>query len=925
MPLEVWVQRPDASGARTPPNLEKSGLHDDDDDDDGGGLDGLDDGEEGASSISLSLKDSLGSLSRRIHERTPPESPREEGAKEPSSIAVSAVGSGSSGGAGSGGVLLRLPPLVGGRSRSASVGDDIRTPPESPPASPPMARSISPPPGRMMMASSSESASTPNSPFRWGERLLISPDTGRPQQPIAPSLRIRPEPRFHLIDSSSSDMTASGPHMMEIGFERSEKALGQGAFGKVWLGLRDNGEFLAIKEIQLAQGEKYAERLEAVENEIELMRNLDHPHIVRYLGSRRDLARGAFYILLEYVSCGSIQALLKTMGGPLDERVIRKYSRQILLGLAYLHSRDPPVAHRDIKSANVLVETTGNVKLADFGCSKVFSDLLEGSVAYNSVLGTPHWMAPEVIRQEGAGLAADIWSFGCTVVEMATGQPPWSHIRDPTAVMFHVASSTELPLIPEGLSESGKDFLRQCFQRNPGKRPTAAELLLHPFVSSEYVATASLRDIQNSEEYFNSLVTQSLSTMPQFLSVLPANLVVYIFQFLPLADLCAVSAVCRHWRSAAAADALWEVKAKSDWRWLESSKGNRWRDVYVQGKNEVRNPWKGNGKMALDTLRGHGKAVCCIEANGDRLVTGGEDKKIRIWSVSKRKCVTTLRGHTKSVVSLRIAGELVLSGGAEGAVRLWELGKGKCLKVLEGAPANKGGVSCVDMLSTGHSGASAGSDGVVRFWDLDAGVTTVTAQNVTAVNAVRLDGPNRSIWGCSDGSLRIYDARQKTEAGHMTGHTDSVTSVALGRRDLGREGPFNAHDLMASASADGTVRLWDIRMAAKSYCTLSTGTDESLCAVDFDGMVVACAGKGRVLHLFDLASEEPVRTLKQHHSDVIHGVSVGVDRIFSCSRDKTVRVLTSAKAGGGKSVSRAFSTARPFTRLSEMFTGSSSE
>lgn len=138
--------------------------------------------------------------------------------------------------------------------------------------------------------------------------------------------------------------------------------------------------------------------MEAVENEIELMRNLDHPHIVRYLGYKRDEEAGSFYILLEYVSCGSIQALIKTMGGPLDEKVIRKYARQILLGLAYLHSRNPPVIHRDIKGGNVLVETTGNVKLADFGCSKVLSDLV---VQNNSVLGTPHWMAPEVIRQDG--------------------------------------------------------------------------------------------------------------------------------------------------------------------------------------------------------------------------------------------------------------------------------------------------------------------------------------------------------------------------------------------------------------------------------------------------------------------------------------------------------------------------------------------
>jgi len=189
---------------------------------------------------------------------------------------------------------------------------------------------MSPPPSlRAPMAFSSESSTTPTSASvkgaRWGERLLIAPDSGRP--PPESQLHIHPEARFSLLDSHSSDqMTLSGQHLADIGFERSEKALGQGAFGKVWLGLRDNGEFLAIKEIQLSQteGEKYAQRLEVVENEIELMRNFDHPHIVRYLGSRRDEARGSFYILLEYVSCGSIQALLKTMGGPLDERVIRK-------------------------------------------------------------------------------------------------------------------------------------------------------------------------------------------------------------------------------------------------------------------------------------------------------------------------------------------------------------------------------------------------------------------------------------------------------------------------------------------------------------------------------------------------------------------------------------------------------------------------
>ena len=255
------MQRPDASGARTPPVLEKE-------DEFGSSPSSL---SEVVASLSGSLKDSLGSRAARMHERTPPESPRhdgddeddeEEGKKEKQQqqqqqIAEKPLSGSMSGGIVSGvGIVVgsgsssvgteQRPRLVATRARSASVGlDGARTPPGSPPHSPEVARS---PP--------------PSSPFRWGERLTISPEAGKPA--AVSSLRIGPEPRFNLLDSSSSDMTMSGQHLAEIGFERSEKALGQGAFGKVWLGLRDNGEFLAIKEIQIAQGDKYAERLEAV-------------------------------------------------------------------------------------------------------------------------------------------------------------------------------------------------------------------------------------------------------------------------------------------------------------------------------------------------------------------------------------------------------------------------------------------------------------------------------------------------------------------------------------------------------------------------------------------------------------------------------------------------------------------------------------
>jgi serine/threonine protein kinase len=147
-----------------------------------------------------------------------------------------------------------------------------------------------------------------------------------------------------------------------------------------------------------------------------------------------------------------------------------------------LHSKK--TIHRDIKGANLLVDVHGVVKLADFGMAKHLTGL---SYAL-SLKGSPYWMAPEVMQavmQKNSSpvlaLAVDIWSLGCTVIEMFTGKPPWGELEGPQA-MFKVLNKS--PPIPETLSSEGKDFLHLCFQRNPAERPSAAMLLEHPFVQN---------------------------------------------------------------------------------------------------------------------------------------------------------------------------------------------------------------------------------------------------------------------------------------------------------------------------------------------------------------------------------------------------------------------------------------------------------
>ena len=251
--------------------------------------------------------------------------------------------------------------------------------------------------------------------------------------------------------------------------------LGEGSYGSVWLALNgDTGELFALKEVRVGSSEKHRdESIEQLEQEVEMLSRLVHPNIVRYIGITRE--ETALYIFLEYVPGGSIASLVQRFG-KFEEPVIRVYTRQILIGLSYLHAQR--VVHRDIKGANILVEKSGRIKLADFGMAKVLENVSHGK----SFKGSACWMAPEVIRQRNVGFQADIWSVGCTVYEMATGAPPWSDCSTQVQIIFKIASSNEIPEIPEHLSPEGQAFLRLCLQRESELRPEAVTLLDEPFV-----------------------------------------------------------------------------------------------------------------------------------------------------------------------------------------------------------------------------------------------------------------------------------------------------------------------------------------------------------------------------------------------------------------------------------------------------------
>jgi serine/threonine protein kinase len=231
--------------------------------------------------------------------------------------------------------------------------------------------------------------------------------------------------------------------------------------------------------------------------ELELYKKLNHKHIVGFTASHFDTKTWTLYIFLEYVPGGSISSMLERFG-LFSEELTRNYTRQLLLGLEYLHG--VRVVHRDLKGANILVSRDGIVKLTDFGASKAYRDatITDGM---KSLRGSVFWMAPEVIKGTGYGRKADVWSLGCTVIEMLSGKHPWPDLDNHWSAMFQIAKTKDGPPRPTEISDTARDFLDKCLHPDPKERLNASELLHHPFVSGIEVArrqAEAARDLNHS-------------------------------------------------------------------------------------------------------------------------------------------------------------------------------------------------------------------------------------------------------------------------------------------------------------------------------------------------------------------------------------------------------------------------------------------
>lgn len=289
-----------------------------------------------------------------------------------------------------------------------------------------------------------------------------------------------------IVPAGTNDSVGSNESVTQPVFKWVKGDLiGKGTYGRVYLALNATaGEMIAVKQVELPRtaadrdSSRQRNLVTALKSEIETLKDLDHPNVVTCLGFEE--TADTLSIFLEYVPGGSIGSCLRRHG-KFEEDTASSFLNQTLQGLAYLHKQG--ILHRDLKADNLLVDFQGTCKISDFGTVRR-SDHIYDNVADMSLQGSIFWMAPEVVSLSRKGYSAkvDIWSLGCVVLEMLAGRRPWSD-EEAVQAMFKIGAERRAPPVPPDvkLSKPAAHFLRNCFEIDPDRRPTAARLLEHVF------------------------------------------------------------------------------------------------------------------------------------------------------------------------------------------------------------------------------------------------------------------------------------------------------------------------------------------------------------------------------------------------------------------------------------------------------------
>ncbi|ORZ01815.1 Pkinase-domain-containing protein [Lobosporangium transversale] len=285
----------------------------------------------------------------------------------------------------------------------------------------------------------------------------------------------------------SNKRIATGDTIFASQLFTRQELVGRGAYGAVYKGIENaTQQVVAIKVLNLDTEEDDVSDIQREIATLSQLKNCDSQNITRYHGSFLNGTK--LWIVMDYAAGGSIRSLLQALN-KIDEKCIAVIAREVLQALSYLHKHG--IIHRDIKAANILLTDEGRVQLCDFG---VAGQVTMNSLKRNSFVGTPYWMAPEVIKGQTYDYKADIWSLGITIYEIATGNPPFAD-QDPMRAMSLIPKTRPAQL--EGdWSPAMKEFVALCLHEDPIQRPSAEDLLKTKWIkNTSKNPTALLKDL----------------------------------------------------------------------------------------------------------------------------------------------------------------------------------------------------------------------------------------------------------------------------------------------------------------------------------------------------------------------------------------------------------------------------------------------
>jgi len=273
---------------------------------------------------------------------------------------------------------------------------------------------------------------------------------------------------------------------VEEAFEFKEK-LGQGGYGAVFKVVHKESQFpLAVKVLSVTPT-----RIKDIEKEIDLLKKCRCPNVLSYYGSISSKLT-ELWILMDYCAVGSIKDMMKTCCDTLDEDQIAVVTLGVLNGLGYLHSKG--IVHLDVKAANILLTEDKQIKIADFGVSQQLQTPYGHS---NILIGSPLYMAPELILKAPYNFKADIWSLGITLIELAEGRPPNRGLKSMNQLIEIPNMPPPKLSNPKDWSPCFNDFLSKCLIKDPEQRPLVIDLLNHDFIKNAKT-TEVLSDIMRT-------------------------------------------------------------------------------------------------------------------------------------------------------------------------------------------------------------------------------------------------------------------------------------------------------------------------------------------------------------------------------------------------------------------------------------------